>query len=94
MLKQTIQVITGILILTIIGCKDDAVSPTNGNGTSNLITEEFPEAQQEVMETFGAIAQSIKDAITERVVAIDNSAKVEVELDWAIEQFKDVLASM
>ena len=69
MLKQTIQVITGILILTIIGCKDDAVSPTNGNGTSNLITEEFPEAQQEVMETFGAIAQSIKDGDMDKLIS-------------------------
>ncbi|NRA94483.1 MAG: nuclear transport factor 2 family protein [Psychroserpens sp.] len=35
----------------------------------DLINEEFPEAQQEVMETFGAIAQSIKDKDLDKLIS-------------------------
>lgn len=34
---------------------------TGANAQVDLINDEFPEAQQEVLDTFGAIAQSIKD---------------------------------
>lgn len=34
-----------------------------------LITPEFPEAKQEVMETFGAIAQSIKDGDMDKLIS-------------------------
>lgn len=33
------------------------------NAQVDLINDEFPEAKQEVMETFGAIAQALKMAI-------------------------------
>jgi len=57
-------------VLIFVGCKDEAVSPTNGSPNSNdLITEEFPEAKQEVMETFGAIAQSIKDGDMDKLIS-------------------------
>ena len=35
----------------------------------DLINEEFPEAKQEVMETFGAIAQSIKDGDVDKLIS-------------------------
>lgn len=35
----------------------------------DLINDEFPEAEQEVMETFGAIAQSIKDGDIDKLIS-------------------------
>lgn len=35
----------------------------------NLVNDEFPEAKQEVMETFGAIAQSIKDGDLDKLIS-------------------------
>ncbi|MBO6606101.1 YybH family protein [Psychroserpens sp.] len=35
----------------------------------DLINDEFPEAEQEVMETFGAIAQSIKDKDLDKLIS-------------------------
>ncbi|WP_324027155.1 nuclear transport factor 2 family protein [Maribacter sp. BPC-D8] len=35
----------------------------------DLINEEFPEAKQEVLETFGAIAQSIKDGDMDKLIS-------------------------
>ncbi len=35
----------------------------------DLINEEFPEAKQEVMETFGAIAQSIKEGDIDKLIS-------------------------
>ncbi|PCJ94757.1 MAG: hypothetical protein COA50_10200 [Flavobacteriaceae bacterium] len=37
--------------------------------TIDLINEEFPEAKQEVLETFGAIAQSIKDGDIDKLIS-------------------------
>lgn len=68
MLKQTIYIITVILTLTILGCKDDPASPSEGSSV-DLINEEFPEAQQEVMQTFGEIAQSIKDGDMDKLIS-------------------------
>jgi len=42
---------------------------TTSNGQVDLINNDFPEAEQEVMETFGAIAQSIKDGDMDRLIA-------------------------
>jgi ketosteroid isomerase-like protein len=68
MLKKTIYIVTTIFTLTIIGCKNDSVSSSD-ELTSNLITDEFPEAKQEVMETFGGIAQSIKDGDMDKLIS-------------------------
>lgn len=38
-------------------------------GQTDLINDEFPEAKQEVMETFGAIAQSIKDKNLDKLIS-------------------------
>ncbi len=35
----------------------------------DLVNDEFPEAKQEVMETFGAIAQSLKDGDIDKLIA-------------------------
>lgn len=50
--------------------------PMVSNGQSSasesemdLITSEFPEAKQEVLETFGAIAQSIKDGDMDKLIS-------------------------
>ena len=42
---------------------------TQANGAVDLITDEFPEAKQEVMETFGGIAQSIKDGDMDKLIS-------------------------
>lgn len=42
---------------------------TTSNGQADLINDEFPEAQQEVLETFGAIAQSIKDGDMDKLIS-------------------------
>ena len=36
---------------------------------TDLINDEFPEAKQEVLETFGAIAQSIKDGDMDKLIS-------------------------
>lgn len=68
MLKQTIYIISVILILTSFGCKDDPVSSTN-ELTVDLINDEFPEAKQEVLDTFIGIAQSIKDGDIDKLIS-------------------------
>ena len=35
----------------------------------DIVNDEFPEAKQEVMETFGAIAQSIKDGDIDKLIS-------------------------
>jgi len=42
---------------------------TSCKSQADLINDEFPEAKQEVMETFGAIAQSIKDGDLDKLIA-------------------------
>lgn len=69
MLKQTIFIIPVMLILTIIGCKDDPLSSTDELTTVDLIYEEFPEAKQEVLDTFVGIAQSIKDGDIDKLIS-------------------------
>jgi len=50
----------------LISCNDNAI---NNIEPVDLINDEFPEAKQEVMETFGAIAQSIKDGDMDKLIA-------------------------
>ena len=51
------------------GCsKDDDTNPPAA-ASVDLINEDFPEAQQEVMETFGAIAQSIIDGDIDKLIS-------------------------
>lgn len=56
--------VTGILIS---GCsKDEQADPVV---YTDLINSEYPEYEQEVMETFGAIAQSIKDGDMDKLIS-------------------------
>ena len=68
MLKQTIFIISAILILTVVGCKDDPVTSTAGSNI-DLVNDEFPEAKQEVLDTFVGIAQSIKDGDIDKLIS-------------------------
>ena len=54
----TITMIIGIMVL---GCKQQKQKVEVEEVRIDLINDEFPEAKQEIMETFGAIAQSLKD---------------------------------
>ena len=40
------------------------------NAQVDLINDEFPEAKQEVMETFGAVAQSIMDGDIDKLISL------------------------
>jgi len=58
-LKFTLIIVFGLLFT---GCTQTAVKV-------DLVNDEFPEAKQEVMETFGAVAQSIKDGDLDKLIS-------------------------
>ena len=58
--KQVVAVFL-ISVLFLIGCNDKDDDILSVPEIEDVITSEYPEAKQEVMETFGAIAQSITD---------------------------------
>ena len=51
------------------GCSKDEKTSQPAEVEVDLINDEFPEAQQEIMETFGAIAQSIKDGDMDKLIS-------------------------
>ena len=55
--------------LTIVLMMTVGLLLTGCNQQVDLINDEFPEAQQEIMETFGAIAQSIKDGDMDKLIS-------------------------
>lgn len=58
--------ITGIIIS---GCsKDEAEDPT-ADPKTDLVNTEFPEYEQEVIETFEAIGQSLKDGDIDKLIS-------------------------
>ena len=64
--KLTVVLIM-IFSIIIIGCdKEDDSNQTNNR---DIITYEFPEEKQEVMETFGAIAQSIVNGDMDQLIS-------------------------
>lgn len=63
-LKVAIIIIFAIFISA---CDDDQTLEVAA--PIDLINDEFPEAEQEVMETFGAIAQSIKDGDIDKLIS-------------------------
>ncbi len=63
--KLTVVLIM-ILAIVITGCDTDDV---NREINRDIITYEFPEAKQEVLETFGAIAQSIIDGDMDKLIS-------------------------
>ena len=60
-----------IMIFGIIvsGCKQKEQKVEVEEVKIDLINDQFPEAKQEVMETFGAIAQSIKDGDMDKLIS-------------------------
>lgn len=58
-----------IFVLLIIGCNQIDQKVEVEEVKIDIINYEFPEAKQEVMETFGAIAQSIKDGDIDKLIA-------------------------
>ena len=60
-----------IMILGIYfsGCNKDEAPLEVQETKSDILNDEFPEAQQEVMETFGAIAQSIIDGDMDKLIS-------------------------
>ncbi|MDO6516690.1 nuclear transport factor 2 family protein [Zobellia uliginosa] len=59
--------ILGILLLAVTSCEGQ--DSTEEEIKMDLINTDFPEAKQEVMETFGAIAQSIKDGDMDKLIS-------------------------
>ncbi len=63
-MNTTIHTTLKLVLLTIFG-----LSMLSSNSQTDLINNEFPEAKQEVMETFGAIAQSIRDGDMDKLIS-------------------------
>jgi len=55
---------TVLALLMIVGC-----FITHGYAQGDLIKDEFPEAKQEVMDTFEAITQSVKDGDIDKLIS-------------------------
>ncbi|MCF7568015.1 nuclear transport factor 2 family protein [Sabulilitoribacter arenilitoris] len=56
-------------IFLIIGCKQKEETQVIEELKIDIINDEFPEAQQEIKETFGAIAQSLKDGDIDKLIS-------------------------
>lgn len=52
-----------------IGCKQKEEVQEVQEVKIDLVNDEFPEAKQEVMDTFGAVAQSIKDGDIDKLIS-------------------------
>jgi ketosteroid isomerase-like protein len=66
--KLTIVLIM-IFGILITGCKQKEQKVEVEEVKIDIINDEFPEAKQEVMETFGAITQSIKDGDLDKLIS-------------------------
>ena len=67
MKKSYIYLIVLSTVVMFVGYNVEVFTQTND--TVDLIANEFPEAKQEVMETFGGIAQSIKDGDMDKLIS-------------------------
>ena len=65
--KLTITVLI-ICALFITGCNNDDDNQTPTPRILDLINTEFPEAKQEVIETWGAIEQSLRDGDMDKLI--------------------------
>lgn len=68
MKKIIIYSIVLFTVLIFVGCEEESVSPTNESSV-DIINDEFPEAKQEVIDTFVGIAQSIKDGDMDKLIS-------------------------
>jgi ketosteroid isomerase-like protein len=68
---KTKMIIAMIMIFGIVvtGCKQKEENVETEEAKIDLVNDEFPEAKQEVAETFGAIAQSIKDGDLDKLIS-------------------------
>ena len=55
--------------LVFLGCEKDSVSSTTDSLKVDILNNEFPEAQQELLDTFIGIAQSIKDGDMDKLIS-------------------------
>ena len=62
-----LMVLLTVTVLILIGYEDELLAQTSN--TVDLINNEFPEAKAEVMQTFGEIAQSIKDGDIDKLIS-------------------------
>tara|TARA_B100000809_G_C14986152_1_gene476291 strand:+ start:53 stop:553 length:501 start_codon:yes stop_codon:yes gene_type:complete len=67
-MKTNLMVVL-IMIFTIVVPGHDTQNQETNDIQIDLIHNEFPEAKQEVMETFGAIAQSIMDGDMDQLIS-------------------------
>ena len=67
--KMTFAMII-ILGIVIIGCKQKEEKVEVEKVKIDLINDEFPEAKKEVMQTYDAIVQSIKEGDIERLISL------------------------
>lgn len=68
-MKTTLKIAAFIFIgFLFTACSDDETVEIT-ESEINILHDEFPEAQQEVMETFGAIAQSIIDGDMDKLIS-------------------------
>lgn len=65
-LTCTLIMIFGLLL---IGCKGEEQKVVVEEVAIDLINDEFPEAKQEIMQTFGEIAQSLKDGDLDKLIS-------------------------
>jgi ketosteroid isomerase-like protein len=65
-LTFAVIIIFGILIS---GCKQKEQKVEVEKEKIDLVNDEFPKSKQEVLETFGAIAQSIKDGDLDKLIS-------------------------
>ncbi|WP_299123692.1 nuclear transport factor 2 family protein [uncultured Winogradskyella sp.] len=63
-MKTHLKLLRNTLLLLIIGSFSYAQPPEK-----DIITYEFPEAQQEIIETFGEIVQSLKDRDLDKLIS-------------------------
>ena len=71
MKTRLVITVTGILLIAFISCQENKQEKTAEVEVTkvDLINDEFPEAKQEVLETFGAIAQSIHDGDLDKLIS-------------------------
>lgn len=66
--KMTITMILFIALSFFIGC-DNNDDNDNQVESVDLVNTQYPEAEQEIIETFGAIAQSLYDGDMDRLIS-------------------------
>ncbi|MCD4732542.1 MAG: nuclear transport factor 2 family protein [Bacteroidales bacterium] len=69
MKTKSVLILTMLFGLLFTSCNEKEQNVEVEEVKIDLVNDEFPEAKQEVMETFGAIAQSIKDGDMDKLIS-------------------------